>query len=174
MLLIHNRPRCSTRPVTTPKSARFISTPATAAPESGSNATTLTAGSIWGCQRSGNAHTSLRSRGIRGARASATALRGVTIATQIRPSVPVEMLSGMAGRCSARTVTVPALDPVSQYFDSRRPCVSANTSAVPSRVAVSPLAKYRLSSTVLVVPSGSRLNSPPSPRASMIAPLKLA
>ena len=39
-------------------------------------------------------------------------------------------------------VTVPACGPVSQYFDSRRPWVSANTSADPSAVSVTPLAKY--------------------------------
>ena len=84
---------------------------------------------------------SVRIHGGRGARKSAAALSGLTMAHQIRPSAPVEMLSGMAGRCCASGVTVPACGPVSQYFDSRRPCVSAKTSAEPSAVAVRPLAK---------------------------------
>ena len=53
---------------------------------------------------------------------SMVGLAGVTIAHQIRPSAPVDKLSGMPGRCSANGVTVPACGPVSQYFDSRRAC----------------------------------------------------
>ena len=51
------------------------------------------------------------------------------------------MLSGIPGRFAASGVTVPAFGPVSQYFDSRRAWVSANTSAEPSTVGVRPLAK---------------------------------
>ena len=79
--------------------------------------------------------------GARGISDSAAGLTGVTIATQIRLSEPVEMLSGIPGRWTANGVTVPACGPVSQYFDSRRPTVSANTSADSSAVAVTPLAK---------------------------------
>ena len=53
----------------------------------------------------------------------------------------------MPARLTASGVTVPALSPVSQYFDSRRPCVSANTNADPSAVGVSPLAKYSPATT---------------------------
>ena len=75
----------------------------------------------------------------------------------------------MPGRFSASGVTVPAVGPVSQYFDSRRACISANTSADPSAVSVNPLAKYRPGTSVSTVPSGSRRNRLPRPRASKIA-----
>ena len=61
---------------------------------------------------------------------------GVTMAHQMRPSAPVDRLSGMPGRLVANGVNVPAFGPVSQYFDSRRPCVSAITRADPSAVGV--------------------------------------
>ena len=74
-----------------------------------------------GCSRSGSRQISLRIHGACGISPSAAALAGVTIADQIRPSDPVEMLSGMPGRLTASGVTVPACGPVSQYLDSLRP-----------------------------------------------------
>jgi hypothetical protein len=82
------------------------------------------------------------------------------------------MLSGWPGRLAASVLTVPACGPVSQYFDSRRPIVSANTSADPSAVGVTPLAKYSPGTMVNTVPSGSRRNRLPRGRASSTAPLK--
>jgi hypothetical protein len=82
------------------------------------------------------------------------------------------MLSGIPGRWTASGVTVPARGPVSQYFDSRRARVSANTSADPSAVTVNPFVKYRPPSTVVTVPSGSSRNRLPVPRASRMAARK--
>src|SRR6476646_5750999 len=138
MQLIHSRLPASTSPVTMPNDGCSVCMPATGSPLSGSNAAAHTSGLIWGCSRSGSFHSSLRSAGERGANHSAAAFTGETIATQMRPSAPVEMLSGWPGRLATSVVTVPARGPVSQYFASRRPCVSANTSADPSAVGITP------------------------------------
>lgn len=82
------------------------------------------------------------------------------------------MLSGMPGRWTARGVTVPVWGPVSQYFDSLRAMVSANTRADPSAVTVNPLAKYNPSTSVVTVPSVASRNRLPVPRASRIGATK--
>jgi hypothetical protein len=91
---IHNLAPDSTSPVTMPNDGCWVCRPATASPLSGSNATAHTSGLIWGCSLSGSRHNSLRKAGHRGANHSAAALTEDTIATQMRPSAPVEMLSG--------------------------------------------------------------------------------
>src|SRR6476620_8069182 len=98
MQLIHSRLPASTSPVTMPNDGCSVCMPATGSPLSGSNAAAHTSGLIWGCSRSGSFHSSLRSAGERGANHSAAAMTGETIATQMRPSAPVEMLSGWSGR----------------------------------------------------------------------------
>ena len=94
------------------------------------------------------------------------------MAHQIRPSAPVDKLSGIPGRLTANGVTDPACGPVSQYLDSRRAWVSANTNADPSAVGVNPLAKYSPSTSVLTSPSVASRNKPPRPRASTIGAVK--
>ena len=110
--------------------------------------------------------------GARGSIHSSAAFTSLTIAVQIRPSAPVDRLSGMPGRFTANRVTDPACGPVSQYLDSRRAWVSANTNADPSAVGVTPLAKYSPSTSVVTVPSVSSRNKAPRARASTIGAVK--
>ena len=58
---------------------------------------------------------------------------------------------------------IPRCGPVSQYFDSRRAWVSANTNADPSAVGVNPFAKYSPSTSVVAVPSASSRNKRAAP-----------
>ncbi len=119
-----------------------------------------------GASASGSRQSTLRISGGPCASQSAAGLAGVTIAHQIRPSAPVDRLSGMPGRLTTSGVTVPAFGPVSQYLDSRRPCVSANTSADAVGGRRDAVGEVQTRNTVSTVPSGSRRNRLPRARAS--------
>src|ERR1700751_612930 len=97
--------------------------------------------------------------GARGLSHSLSRLRSETIATQILPSRPVEMLSGYPGRLMANGVIEPARSPGSQYLEIRQVLGWANTNAGSSAVSVTRLANYRFEASTLAVPSGSRRNT---------------
>ena len=68
-----------------------------------------------GCRASGSAQTARRSTGGRGSNRSSRGLRGVATAIQMRPSLPVDRLSGKPGRLSIRMSCRPASGPVKHH-----------------------------------------------------------